>query len=154
METNEKQPYRVIISGGGTGGHIFPAIAIANELKSRDPEIDILFVGAENRMEMKKVPEAGYKIIGLNVVGLDRKHLWKNFTVPFKLLESFRKTRRIVKDFNPDVVVGVGGYASAPTLETALFTERNQWTKVKSISIRRFGQCFRTPLPRNRLGLR
>lgn len=119
METNEKQPYRVIISGGGTGGHIFPAIAIANELKSRDPEIDILFVGAENRMEMKKVPEAGYKIIGLNVVGLDRKHLWKNFTVPFKLLEAFRKTRRIVKDFNPDVVVGVGGYASAPTLYSA-----------------------------------
>ncbi|MDE6630385.1 MAG: undecaprenyldiphospho-muramoylpentapeptide beta-N-acetylglucosaminyltransferase [Bacteroidales bacterium] len=119
METNEKQPYRVIISGGGTGGHIFPAIAIANELKSRDPEIDILFVGAENRMEMKKVPEAGYKIIGLNVVGLDRKHLWKNFSLPFKLLEAFRRTRKIVKDFDPDVVVGVGGYASAPTLYSA-----------------------------------
>lgn len=119
METNEKQPYRVIISGGGTGGHIFPAIAIANELKSRDPEIDILFVGAENRMEMKKVPEAGYKIIGLNVVGLDRKHLWKNFSVPFKLLEAFRRTRKIVRDFDPDVVVGVGGYASAPTLYSA-----------------------------------
>ena len=119
METNEKQPYRVIISGGGTGGHIFPAIAIANELKSRDPEIEILFVGAENRMEMKKVPEAGYEIIGLNVVGIDRKHPWKNFSVPFKLLEAFRRTRKIVKDFNPDVVVGVGGYASAPTLYSA-----------------------------------
>ncbi len=119
METNEKQPYRVIISGGGTGGHIFPAIAIANELKSRDTETEILFVGAENRMEMKKVPEAGYEIIGLNVVGLDRKHLWKNFSVPFKLLKAFRKTRRIVKDFAPDVVVGVGGYASASTLYSA-----------------------------------
>ncbi|MDE5544059.1 MAG: undecaprenyldiphospho-muramoylpentapeptide beta-N-acetylglucosaminyltransferase, partial [Bacteroidales bacterium] len=108
-----------MISGGGTGGHIFPAIAIANELKSRDPEIEILFVGAENRMEMKKVPEAGYEIIGLNVVGIDRKHPWKNFSVPFKLLEAFRRTRKIVKDFNPDVVVGVGGYASAPTLYSA-----------------------------------
>lgn len=115
----QKQPLKVIISGGGTGGHIFPAIAIANEIKHREPDADILFVGAENRMEMEKVPAEGYRIVGLNVVGLDRKHPFKNFSLPFKLAKSLRQTRRIIRDFAPDVVVGVGGYASAPTLYSA-----------------------------------
>ncbi|MCM1530781.1 MAG: undecaprenyldiphospho-muramoylpentapeptide beta-N-acetylglucosaminyltransferase [Bacteroides sp.] len=115
----QKQALKVIISGGGTGGHIFPAIAIANEIKHREPDADILFVGAENRMEMEKVPAEGYQIVGLNVVGLDRKHPFKNLSLPFKLAKSLRQTRRIIRDFAPDVVVGVGGYASAPTLYSA-----------------------------------
>lgn len=115
----EEKPLRVIISGGGTGGHIFPAIAIANEIRRRKPESEILFVGAENRMEMEKVPAAGYQIVGLNVAGIDRKHLWRNFSLPFKLAAGFRYTRKLIKDFDPDVVVGVGGYASAPTLYSA-----------------------------------
>lgn len=114
-----ESPVRVIISGGGTGGHIFPAIAIANEIKRRKSDAEILFVGAENRMEMEKVPAAGYRIVGLNVVGLNRKQWWKNFSLPFKLASSLRLTRRMIKDFDPDVVVGVGGYASAPTLYSA-----------------------------------
>ena len=112
-------PVRVIISGGGTGGHIFPAIAIANEIKRRKADAEILFVGAENRMEMEKVPAAGYRIVGLNVVGLNRKQWWKNFSLPFKLAKSLRQTRKLIKEFAPDVVVGVGGYASAPTLYSA-----------------------------------
>lgn len=119
VENNEEKPFKVIISGGGTGGHIFPAIAIANEIKHRHADADILFVGAENRMEMEKVPAAGYRIVGLNVVGLDRKHFWKNLSLPFKLVKSLRQTRRILRDFVPDVAVGVGGYASAPTLYSA-----------------------------------
>lgn len=119
MTNSEKNPFRIIISGGGTGGHIFPAIAIANEIKHRYADAEILFVGAENRMEMEKVPAAGYRIIGLNVVGMNRKHLWKNFSLPFKLLKSLTQTRKIIRDFAPDVVVGVGGYASAPTLRSA-----------------------------------
>lgn len=112
-------PFRIIISGGGTGGHIFPAIAIANEVKRRKPDAEILFVGAENRMEMEKVPAAGFRIVGLNVVGLNRKQWWKNAGLPFKLMSSLRLTRKIVRDFDPDVAVGVGGYASAPTLHVA-----------------------------------
>jgi UDP-N-acetylglucosamine--N-acetylmuramyl-(pentapeptide) pyrophosphoryl-undecaprenol N-acetylglucosamine transferase len=110
---------KVVISGGGTGGHIFPAIAIANEIKKRFPECDILFVGAEGKMEMERVPKAGYKIIGLDIRGIQRKLTIKNLAVPFKLMKSLMKAKKIIKDFGPDVAVGVGGYASAPTLKKA-----------------------------------
>lgn len=110
---------KVIISGGGTGGHIFPALAIANELKTRFSNIEILFIGANGRMEMTKVPEAGYKIIGLDVVGLQRRLTYKNLFFPYLLLKSLRKAKSIVKSFNPNVVIGVGGYASGPTLKMA-----------------------------------
>jgi UDP-N-acetylglucosamine--N-acetylmuramyl-(pentapeptide) pyrophosphoryl-undecaprenol N-acetylglucosamine transferase len=110
---------RIIISGGGTGGHIFPAISIANALKNRYPDTKILFVGAEGRMEMSKVPAAGYEIRGLKVAGLNRKQVFKNFSVAWKLLRSFGDAKRIIKEFKPDVVVGVGGYASGPTLKMA-----------------------------------
>ena len=110
---------KIIISGGGTGGHIYPAIAIANALKSRFPEVDILFVGAEGRMEMEKVPAVGYTIVGLPVAGLQRKLTWKNLLLPYKLWKSVRGAAQIINDFKPDVVVGVGGYASAPVLWTA-----------------------------------
>lgn len=107
---------RIIISGGGTGGHIFPAVAIANEVRKRYPESQILFVGAKGKMEMEKVPEAGYEIIGLPIAGLQRKLSLKNFVLPFKLIGSFLKALSIINKFNPQVVVGVGGYASAPTM--------------------------------------
>jgi UDP-N-acetylglucosamine--N-acetylmuramyl-(pentapeptide) pyrophosphoryl-undecaprenol N-acetylglucosamine transferase len=110
---------RVIISGGGTGGHIFPAVAIADELKRRNPAIEILFVGAEGRMEMEKVPLAGYQIIGLPIAGLQRKLTLSNFMLPYKLAKSLLKARRIIKDFKPQLVVGVGGYASGPILKMA-----------------------------------
>lgn len=113
------QQIKVIISGGGTGGHIFPAISIANALKQLYPNIDILFVGAEGRMEMEKVPAAGYPIIGLPVSGLDRKNLFKNFKVIFRLIKSLFKAKKIIEEFKPNVVVGVGGYASAPVLKMA-----------------------------------
>ncbi|MDE6171122.1 MAG: glycosyltransferase, partial [Duncaniella sp.] len=103
---------KVLISGGGTGGHIFPALSIANAVKRRYPDADILFVGALGRMEMERVPAAGYPIEGLPVAGFDRKRLWRNFGVLWKLWKSLRKARRIVKEFGPDVAVGVGGYAS------------------------------------------
>jgi len=110
---------KVIISGGGTGGHIFPAIAIANKIKEKYPNSDILFVGAEGKMEMEKVPQAGYKIIGLPIRGLQRKLTLKNLSVPFKLFASLRQAKKIVKNFKPDVAIGVGGYASAATLRKA-----------------------------------
>lgn len=110
---------RVIISGGGTGGHIFPAIAIADEIKRRNPEAEILFVGAKGKMEMDKVPAAGYKIEGLTIAGLQRKITMSNFLLPFKLASSMLKARSIVRNFKPQVVVGVGGYASGPTLKAA-----------------------------------
>ena len=110
---------RVIISGGGTGGHIFPAIAIANALKKLDPNTKILFVGAKGRMEMEKVPAAGYQITGLNIQGIQRKSIWKNLTLPFKLVASVLKSMRIIKNFKPHAVVGVGGYASGPLLYAA-----------------------------------
>lgn len=110
---------RVIISGGGTGGHIFPAIAIANALKKIDPQTEILFVGANGRMEMEKVPAAGYKIIGLDISGFQRSSLLKNVFLPFKIIKSLLKARAIIKDFKPDVAVGVGGYASGPLLFVA-----------------------------------
>ncbi|MBD5341000.1 MAG: undecaprenyldiphospho-muramoylpentapeptide beta-N-acetylglucosaminyltransferase [Bacteroides sp.] len=109
---------KILISGGGTGGHIFPALSIANALKRRI-DADILFVGAENRMEMDKVPAAGYKIIGLPVAGFNRKNLLKNVSVLMKLWKSVRMARKIVKEFNPDIAIGVGGYCSGPTLKAA-----------------------------------
>jgi UDP-N-acetylglucosamine--N-acetylmuramyl-(pentapeptide) pyrophosphoryl-undecaprenol N-acetylglucosamine transferase len=123
---NQKHPLqgaggakRVIISGGGTGGHIFPAIAIANALKKLDPATEILFVGANGRMEMEKVPAAGYKIIGLNIQGIQRKSIFKNLLFPVKLFNSVNKALQIIKDFKPDAAVGVGGYASGPLLYAA-----------------------------------
>lgn len=110
---------RIIISGGGTGGHIFPAISIANAIKELRPDAEILFVGAAGKMEMEKVPAAGYRIIGLPVAGLQRKLTLKNLALPFKVMGSICKARRIIKDFKPDVAVGVGGYASAPMLWSA-----------------------------------
>ncbi len=110
---------RIIISGGGTGGHIFPAIAIANALKKIDPENEILFVGAIGRMEMEKVPAAGYAIIGLDIQGFQRSSLLKNIFLPFKVIASVKKSWDIIKNFKPDVVVGVGGYASGPLLYAA-----------------------------------
>ncbi len=110
---------RIIISGGGTGGHIFPAVAIANALKRLAPDTDILFVGANGRMEMDKVPAAGYEIVGLDIQGINRKSLLKNLTLPFKWYNSIRKAKQIIRDFNPDVAVGVGGYASGPLLYVA-----------------------------------
>jgi len=110
---------KVIISGGGTGEHVFPAIAIANRIKLEFPNADILFIGAEGKMEMKKVPEAGYKIEGLWISGLQRRLTVKNLTLPIKLANSLLKARKIIKNFKPDVVIGVGGYASAPTLRIA-----------------------------------
>lgn len=128
---------RVIISGGGTGGHIFPAISIANALKRLVPDIDILFVGANGKMEMDKVPAAGYKIIGLNIQGINRKSLFKNLLLPFKLWKAITKARQIIKDFKPDAVVGVGGYASGPLLHAAgrigipyLIQEQNSYAGV------------------------
>jgi UDP-N-acetylglucosamine--N-acetylmuramyl-(pentapeptide) pyrophosphoryl-undecaprenol N-acetylglucosamine transferase len=108
-----------IISGGGTGGHIYPAIAIADALRKRFPDARILFVGAEGRMEMEKVPEAGYSIVGLPVAGLQRKQWRKNFSLPFKLWKSLRKAAQVIREFRPDAVIGVGGYASAPVLWAA-----------------------------------
>jgi len=128
---------RIIISGGGTGGHIFPAVSIANAIKELKPEAKILFVGAENRMEMQRVPDAGYEIKGLPVAGFDRKHLLKNISVIIKLLKSQRMAKKIIKEFNPQVAVGVGGYASGPTLKTAgmlgiptLIQEQNSYAGV------------------------
>lgn len=115
----ENKKFKIIISGGGTGGHIFPAISIANALKELVPEIEILFIGAEGRMEMEKVPAAGYDIVGLPVIGMKRKLSPENFTFIFKLLKSMKKVKAIIKDFNPDIAVGVGGYASGPALKAA-----------------------------------
>jgi len=116
----EYRKLRVIISGGGTGGHIFPAVSIANKLKEVNPETEILFVGAEGKMEMEKVPAAGYKIVGLPIVGLQRRFNWANLKndiqVPFKILQSISKAGKVIDEFKPDVAVGVGGYASAPLL--------------------------------------
>lgn len=127
---------RILVSGGGTGGHIFPALSIADELCNR-LDADILFVGAENRMEMTRVPEAGYKIIGLPVAGFDRHNLLKNFKVVAKLLSSMGKAKSIIKEFKPEVVIGVGGYASGPVVKAAqrrgiptLIQEQNSYAGV------------------------
>ena len=110
---------KVIISGGGTGGHIFPAIAIANKIKEEYPDAEILFVGAEGKMEMEKVPKAGYEIVGLPIRGLQRKLTLKNLAVPFKLIQSLMKSKKIIKTFKPDIAIGVGGYASAAVVKVA-----------------------------------
>ena len=115
----EYRKLRVIISGGGTGGHIFPALSIANKLKEVNPETEILFVGAEGRMEMEKVPAAGYKIIGLPIAGLQRSLTPSNLALPFKVIKSLRMAKRTIKEFKPDIAIGVGGYASAPLLWAA-----------------------------------
>ena len=128
---------RVIISGGGTGGHIFPAVSIANAVKALRPDAKILFVGALGRMEMQRVPAAGYEIIGLPIQGFDRKNLLKNFKVLYKIWKSQRMAKKIIKDFRPEVAVGVGGYASGPTLNMAaakgipcLLQEQNSYAGV------------------------
>ena len=110
---------RIIIAGGGTGGHIFPAVAIAHALRKLQPGIDILFVGAKGKMEMEKVPQAGYAIRGLDIAGFNRSSLIKNIGLPFKLIKSFWQVRRIIKTFQPDAVIGVGGYSSFPVLRYA-----------------------------------
>jgi UDP-N-acetylglucosamine--N-acetylmuramyl-(pentapeptide) pyrophosphoryl-undecaprenol N-acetylglucosamine transferase len=142
-----EQNYRFIISGGGTGGHIFPAVSIANALREQLPEAEILFVGAEGRMEMQRVPAAGYRIIGLPVAGFDRQHLLRNISVLWKLWKSRRRARRIVREFRPDAAVGVGGYASGPTLEAAenagiptLLQEQNSYAGVTNKLLARKAQ--------------
>ena len=110
---------RAIISGGGTGGHIFPALSIAGKLKELNPETEILFVGADGRMEMEKVPAAGYKIVGLPVAGLQRKLTLSNFALPFKVIKSVSMAKKVIREFRPDIAIGVGGYASAPLLWAA-----------------------------------
>ena len=129
--------YRIIISGGGTGGHIFPALSIADAIKSKYPDAEILFVGAENRMEMQRVPEAGYPIVGLPVMGFDRSNPLRNIKVLWKLFVSRLKARKVIKDFAPQVAVGVGGYASGPTHNIAakmdiptLIQEQNSYAGV------------------------
>ena len=118
MNRMEHKALRVIISGGGTGGHIFPAVSIANKLKEQNPKTEILFVGAEGKMEMEKVPAAGYRIVGLPIVGLQRrlnlKNILNDLCVPFKVVASLFKAKRIIKEFKPQIAIGVGGYASAP----------------------------------------
>ena len=132
-----KKSYKILVSGGGTGGHIFPALSIANALKRRNADTEILFVGAENRMEMERVPAAGYKIVGLPVSGFDRRRLWRNVKVLFRLYKSMRIARKVLKDFCPDMAVGVGGYASGPMLKAAqkrgiptLLQEQNSYAGV------------------------
>ena len=129
--------YRIIISGGGTGGHIFPAISIANTFRRRFPEAEILFVGAEDRMEMEKVPAAGYRIVGLPVSGFDRARLMNNIRVVGRLVKSLRLAKKTIREFKPDIAVGVGGYASGPTLWMAaslgiptLIQEQNSYAGV------------------------
>jgi len=131
------RPYHIIISGGGTGGHIFPAISIANTLKSRYPDAEILFVGANDRMEMERIPAAGYQIIGLPVSGFDRSRLLNNIKVVMRLINSLRLARKTIRKFKPDIAIGVGGYASGPTLWMAglsgvptLIQEQNSYAGV------------------------
>ena len=132
-----KKEYRLIVSGGGTGGHIFPALSIADAIKRKYPAAKILFVGADNRMEMQRVPDAGYEIVGLPIAGFDRKNLLKNIKVLWLILKSQRMAKKIIKDFAPQVAVGVGGYASGPTLKMAasmniptLIQEQNSYAGV------------------------
>ena len=110
---------KAIISGGGTGGHIFPALSIANKLKEMNPETEILFVGAEGRMEMERVPAAGYEIVGLPVAGRKRSLTLSNLALPFKVIKSVRMAKKLIREFRPDIAIGVGGYASAPLLWAA-----------------------------------
>ena len=132
-----KKEYRIIVSGGGTGGHIFPALSIADAIRRKHPDAKILFVGADNRMEMQRVPDAGYKIVGLPIAGFDRKNLLKNIKVLWLILKSQRIAKKVIRDFAPQAVVGVGGYASGPTLKMAasmgiptLIQEQNSYAGV------------------------
>ena len=138
-----------LVSGGGTGGHIFPALSIANEIRRRYPEAEILFVGAEGRMEMERVPAAGYEIKGLPVCGFDRKHLLRNVKVLFKLWKSIRLAKKILKDFKPDIAIGVGGYASGPMLKAAqkkgiptLLQEQNSYAGVTNKLLAKNAKCI------------
>ena len=114
-----KKSLKILMSGGGTGGHIFPAIAIAQEIQKRFPEAEFLFIGAEGKMEMEKVPQAGFKIVGLNIAGFDRGNLMKNINLPIKLISSLVKARKTIKEFKPDLAIGTGGFASGPALYMA-----------------------------------
>ena len=114
-----KKKLKILMSGGGTGGHIFPAIAIAQEIQKRFPDAEFLFIGANGKMEMEKVPQSGFKIVGLNIAGFDRGNLLKNFKLPFKLISSLVKARRTIKEFQPDFAIGTGGFASGPALYIA-----------------------------------
>lgn len=140
---------RVVISGGGTGGHIFPAVSIANAIREKRPDARILFVGAEGRMEMQRVPAAGYEIKGLPIAGFDRKNLLRNVPVLFKIWKSRRMARRILREFRPDVAVGVGGYASGPTLNVAeemgvptLLQEQNSYAGVTNRLLAKKAACI------------
>lgn len=144
---------KAIVSGGGSGGHIFPAVAIANAIKSRWPDAEILFVGAEGRMEMEKVPAAGYEIKGLPIAGLQRKltpaNIVKNLQLPFKMMKSNRMVKQILRDFKPDIVVGVGGFASEPTLKAAakmgfptLLQEQNSYAGLTNKILARDARCI------------
>ncbi len=148
MSGNKKQ-LNVLVSGGGTGGHIFPALSIANEIQRRHPDAKILFVGAEGRMEMERVPAAGYNIIGLPVSGFDRKHLLRNFKVLARLYKSMGMARKILKDFKPDIAIGVGGYASGPMLKAAqkqgiptLLQEQNSYAGVTNKLLAARADCI------------
>lgn len=144
-----EQKLRIIISGGGTGGHIFPAVSIANAIRAKHPDADILFVGALGRMEMQRVPAAGYKIVGLPICGFDRKNLFKNFAVLLKIWKSQRMARRIIRRFRPMAAVGVGGYASGPTLNECakhgvpcLIQEQNSYAGVTNKLLAKKVDCI------------
>lgn len=145
---------KVIISGGGTGGHIFPAIAIANALKEMSPGVEILFVGAKGKMEMEKVPAAGYKIIGLNISGLQRKLSLKNILLPFKILKALNQADKIIQDFKPQVAIGVGGYASSALVYKAakkgipvLIQEQNSFPGKTNKFLSKYAQCICVAYP-------
>ncbi len=149
MSGSKQQKLNVLVSGGGTGGHIFPALSIANELRRRHPEANILFVGAEGRMEMEKVPAAGYNIVGLPVSGFDRKNLLRNVKVVVRLLKSMTLARKILKDFKPVIAIGVGGYASGPMLKAAqkqgiptLLQEQNSYAGVTNKLLAAKAECI------------
>ncbi len=147
--SGDKQQLNVLVSGGGTGGHIFPALSIANEVQRRHPEARILFVGAEGRMEMEKVPAAGYNIIGLPVSGFDRKHLLRNVKVLVRLFKSMGLAKKILSDFKPNIAIGVGGYASGPMLKAAqkmgiptLLQEQNSYAGVTNKLLAAKAECI------------
>lgn len=149
MSGNNNNPISVLVSGGGTGGHIFPALSIANEIRRRQPEARILFVGAEGRMEMERVPAAGYEIKGLPVNGFDRKHLLRNIKVLYNLQRSLHLAHGIVRDFKPDIAIGVGGYASGPVLKEAqkqgiptLLQEQNSFAGVTNKLLAKNADCI------------
>lgn len=148
-EPTIKNNMKYLISGGGTGGHIFPAVSIANALREQDPDCEILFIGAQGRMEMKRVPDAGYKIIGLKVQGFDRQNLMRNIIVLWNLFWSMRKVRRIIKRFRPDVAIGVGGYASGAAMKVAermgipvLIQEQNSFAGVTNKMLASRASCI------------